>query len=353
MNFNLFNTIIFSGIVYGLVFAITAIINPNFRHKATLFLALTVLSLSLSNLQYWIRDVYNISIPDLLYVQFELLIIPFFFIFLTKLISLKLKWSIVVFAPFFLATIYQYWSGINHEYKYHVYVELGTIVFNIMLIGLVLYHLQNYRRGKDQIDHKVRTGWIIKTIYIGAILILFWVIVTFTFRLGDQTGLEAYYPLWIGISILIYFIGQKSLVDIRTLNERARIRELNSNNAISIPHIERGGYDTFEKIENEIQTSKLYLNPNLTLSSVAKLFDISPGYLSQLMGRYSKNGFNDLINYLRVEESKKMLGNKDFHKYTNVAIGLEAGFNSKSSFFAAFKKHTGKTPNEFRKSIHL
>lgn len=144
-------------------------------------------------------------------------------------------------------------------------------------------------------------------------------------------------------------MGQKSLNDLKTLNERESIRKWNANLIAPNSVIIKGGYETFEKIENEIIVSKLYMNPNLSLTDVANAFDISSGYLSQLMGRYSDNGFNDMINKLRVQEAKKMLLDKEFDKYTNVSIGLEAGFNSKSSFFAAFKKHTGLTPSQYRK----
>ncbi|NJN50097.1 MAG: AraC family transcriptional regulator [Polaribacter sp.] len=59
--------------------------------------------------------------------------------------------------------------------------------------------------------------------------------------------------------------------------------------------------------------------------------------------------FTDFINQFRVDFAKQMLGNKEFKNYTITAIGLEAGFNSKSSFYAIFKKFTNVTPLEFQK----
>ena len=107
---------------------------------------------------------------------------------------------------------------------------------------------------------------------------------------------------------------------------------------------------TFDKVILNIIEQKLYLNPNLTLENVAQACNISSGYLSQLISEYSEQSFNGLINSFRIDEAKEMLRNPDFNKYTAAAIGLEAGFNSKSTFFAAFKKHTGTSPNSYKSS---
>ena len=68
---------------------------------------------------------------------------------------------------------------------------------------------------------------------------------------------------------------------------------------------------------------------------------------------FSKNkhfkNFFDFINSYRVESVKEMLLNKEFEHYTVLAIGLESGFNSKTSFNTVFKKMTGVTPSEYRK----
>ena len=69
-----------------------------------------------------------------------------------------------------------------------------------------------------------------------------------------------------------------------------------------------------------------------------------------LVNKFSGKNFSDYINSLRVEEAKRCLRNPGFEAYTMVAIGLECGFNSKSTFYTAFKKFTGQTPTSFRKS---
>jgi len=67
------------------------------------------------------------------------------------------------------------------------------------------------------------------------------------------------------------------------------------------------------------------------------------------MNAHAGSNFPDYINKYRVKEAKKLLGDNNFSAYTIVAIGLECGFNSKSTFYYAFKKFTGLTPTAYRK----
>jgi AraC-like DNA-binding protein len=77
--------------------------------------------------------------------------------------------------------------------------------------------------------------------------------------------------------------------------------------------------------------------------------DLSRSHLSRIINSELKTTFSDYINLLRVNEAKKYLLQPDFSNYTLVAIGLEAGFNSKTTFNSAFKKFAGMTPSAFKK----
>ncbi|TMM58866.1 helix-turn-helix domain-containing protein [Maribacter algarum] len=97
-----------------------------------------------------------------------------------------------------------------------------------------------------------------------------------------------------------------------------------------------------------LEKGKIYQNPELSLTAVAEKLNISGPYLSQLVNKLSNSNFSDFINSYRIRDAEYMLTDSDFTGYTNVAIGLEAGFNSKSAFYSSFKKHTGLTPSEYR-----
>lgn len=99
-----------------------------------------------------------------------------------------------------------------------------------------------------------------------------------------------------------------------------------------------------------LQKERLYRNENLSQVDIAAKISISPGYLSRIINQVGGCSFSDLVNRHRVEEVKHNLIHPDFSQYTIESIGYEAGFNSKSAFYTAFKKHTGLTPVAWRKS---
>jgi AraC-like DNA-binding protein len=92
---------------------------------------------------------------------------------------------------------------------------------------------------------------------------------------------------------------------------------------------------------------KPFLEKELTLVILAKYLNIKPQQLSQVINEKARVNFNDFINKYRVLYSKNLLLSADYKKYTITAISDLAGFKSKTTFYAAFKKYTGVTPKEF------
>lgn len=93
--------------------------------------------------------------------------------------------------------------------------------------------------------------------------------------------------------------------------------------------------------------SKPYLNPNISLHKVALSIDINPIELSQVINEMIGQNFNDYINTFRVNEAKSILASPEYEKFTIETIAKMAGFNSKSTFYSAFKRNLGVNPKEF------
>ncbi|MCH2230833.1 MAG: helix-turn-helix domain-containing protein [Crocinitomicaceae bacterium] len=102
-----------------------------------------------------------------------------------------------------------------------------------------------------------------------------------------------------------------------------------------------------ELMENE----NLYLNPELTLRSLANYMNLSPNHMSQLLNKGINKNFSDFLNTYRLENFKLKLKNSNAHKLTILALAYDSGFNSKTVFNTFFKKKMGMTPKAYLKQI--
>jgi AraC-like DNA-binding protein len=106
-----------------------------------------------------------------------------------------------------------------------------------------------------------------------------------------------------------------------------------------------------ERLKECMKNDKPYLNPGLSLVKLSRKLSIQPRHLSQIINASLNQTFIDFINAYRIEEAKKCLSDPSMSEETILEIAYMVGFNSKSAFNNAFKKITGKTPSEFKKSI--
>lgn len=104
-------------------------------------------------------------------------------------------------------------------------------------------------------------------------------------------------------------------------------------------------------IEEYIFTQQLYLNPALTLKDMSETIGIAERNISYTINRNYNQNFFMFINSYRVEEAKRLLTGFDKTKTTMQGVAFDAGFNSRSAFYEAFKKHTGMTPTEYRNKL--
>lgn len=101
------------------------------------------------------------------------------------------------------------------------------------------------------------------------------------------------------------------------------------------------------KIESFIKEEKLYQNPDLTLTDVAKKLQTNASIISKAINQGFGLNFNDFINNYRIEAVKQCFENGEHKKSTLLGIAFDCGFNSKATFNRAFKKSTGLSPKEF------
>lgn len=372
LNFNIFNVVIISGVIQGFIFSLIVLAQKKYVTNNTVYLGLIVLFLSLSNLQYWLLDTKLANaypIIKLIFIPWHWLVLPMFYLYVHKFIgrkklSYKTKFSLLL--PFFIILfIHLVYAFLTHSYDninkieshfqrgIYVYLEFLSFIFNVIIMVLVYRMILIHEKDKSYNVSwiKSETNWLKKLIYTGLIICLCWLVALIIIVIYDLNKSFIFYPIWIGISVLVYWIGYVGISKSQQLKKRIELRKKRIVNFKESLIVEQKKSKGFYKVENHIKVNKSYLNPNLSLEILAKDLNLSEGYISQIINNNSNLNFNDYINSLRVNDAKSMLTNIEYNNYTVIAIGLEAGFNSKSSFYTAFKKFTRKTPTEYKKHV--
>jgi AraC-like DNA-binding protein len=102
----------------------------------------------------------------------------------------------------------------------------------------------------------------------------------------------------------------------------------------------------YARLMELMNEEKLYADMELNLKGTAGLLGVTPHQLSQFLNEHLNMDFRNFVNRFRVEEAQRLL--KADPDMGILTICFEVGFNSKSTFNAAFKKQTGMTPREYR-----
>ncbi len=101
------------------------------------------------------------------------------------------------------------------------------------------------------------------------------------------------------------------------------------------------------KIAKYIKLEDVYTNPNLSLTDVASALQTNRNLVSMIINQGFGMNFNDYINAQRVNAVILKINQGILDRNTLLAVALDCGFNSKSTFNRAFKKKTSLTPKDF------
>ncbi len=364
-----------AGAVQGFIFNIATFLARKKIEKPVIFLNLLVLFLSLNNLQTWLLE--KGFVPDLFFLKhfvfpWYVLILPMFYAFLIYYLGIEkrrmpflgLTIGIVMVEligrTIVLILVRHGALEISVMPMYNAIEDAVTLLYSVFIFSKAVDLIFRYSSLYPEILAYDDLKWIKRFIKWGAVIFVLWgiaVLLNIFSKTIKAPG--SYYPLRIASSVLIYWIGYQAFFRYVILKDRIVLRKEMRNKgelkilkaplkSSSIIQVEKHE-EEFNEIHNGILDEQKYFNPQLSLDILAEEMNMSSGKLSMLINQFSGKNFSDYINSLRVEEAKKLLATPEFKTYTIVSIGLECGFNSKSTFYTAFKKFTGKTPTQYRK----
>ncbi len=243
-------------------------------------------------------------------------------------------------------------TSISIKHAFYYAEEYFSIIFTIYLLRKTFKIITKYKTQNSKFTHShvsINTNWLKQLLSFGLLICVFWFIIIFYNQYSTNSifNNNGKYFLWISMSILIYWLGYLGVYHSGIFAQRRKIR-INNLKDKSLFNKSNLNISRFEEIDSAIKGNKMYLNPNLSLDLLSDDFNLSAGYISQLVNKFSKTNFSRYINVLRVKDAKVMLTNKEYRNYTIIAIALEAGFNSKSAFYSTFKKEVGISPTEYQ-----
>jgi YesN/AraC family two-component response regulator len=108
--------------------------------------------------------------------------------------------------------------------------------------------------------------------------------------------------------------------------------------------------DLFDRLIRLVNEKKVFVQPDVKISSLATELKTNTNYLSKLIHDNFHLNFNDYINRLRVEYACQLLNDNNAKNLPLQNIWHKAGFATRSTFYEAFRKHSGTTPSAFRKT---
>ncbi len=390
---NIFSIVSLIGAAQGLFLCVTLIAwrHGNRRANALIAVLFFIMSIALWN-AYLLSSGFYKEFPYTLrvYDVLRLLTGPLIYLYVREMIVRPMRWRDVLhflptFAygllliPFFMSdeAVKQAFVEKTLQGQHYDYVVLAALRpwYNLayMLVALQLLREYSKRIRQHFADIEVVSlqwlwniviGVTILTVLIGisSVVGLFGVV-----RPSEvNSGMALLAALWMyGIA---YFALQKTMVysdELRQLLAAEPIlalpsattfpalailhpKELNPSNdkpSQALPPISSS--EQLQYLLRFMDERKPYLNHQLTLSRLADATGL-PGYrISELLNKELGESFFDFVNKYRVEEWKERVRKEEMQQ-TIQELAYIVGFNSKSSFNAAFKKHTGQTPSAFR-----
>lgn len=368
MDSSFFNFLLIAGAVQGFIFNGFTLFSKKKVDKVIIFLNLTVFFLSLNNLQAWLiakEFRFDLFFLKQFLVPWYMFIMPMFYMFLIHYLKIQdkvrsfLKFAIVLFLlELILRSVFIMNASEADISSIKMYTSIEEIVnatFSTFLFWRCLRIAFKESKLLDFIINYDNIKWLKIFLILGGFVLGFWILAIILNTYFDDA--RAYYPLRLATSVLLYWIGYQGTSRYTLLHDRIMLRgklaalkpetaeKVETENNLSEKHQQE-----FETIADYIISEQRFLDSKLSLEQLSEELDISAGHLSKLINNYSEYNFSDYINSLRVEQAKALLTDDDFDNYTIVAIGLECGFNSRSTFYTAFKKFTDLTPSEYRKT---
>ena len=247
-------------------------------------------------------------------------------------ISVNRKWPHYV--PFAVLTAYYFLEGFSH-----------TIFFTVFGIQYIFYSTVITREllGRKK---KIKKTWMFFITYSYGLCWLF-AIGANIFSQFELESMAQIMELIAFMTTTVLFCGFIFFAMSRP-EIFMYVKVSVSNQIRNIDVSQNGVVKRMEEIKRLFDENELYADPLLNRKTLAAELGIDIQQLSKEINQYFKMNFSELINKHRIQAAKVLLEKPELN-IKDIYYGV--GFSSRSAFNTSFKKLTGKTPSDYRKTV--
>lgn len=269
----------------------------------------------------------------------DMFIIPFYSFVLMELV--KPGWTtwrkaVMLELPFVLLPAIYCVTG-NNIYFYILAVwgaVYGLTTFVVMFFLIRRY----YRQLKERFSYQenINLNWLLAILSSCFLILIIWTMSCFVINVDfDDLYMVLSLAIWMFICYFVY--KHESVIDELTDSDAGPI-----DDGLDDGNVAQGLAATVRQLFEE---EKIYLNPKLKLSDVARMVGTNRTYLSRFFNEENGQTFYDFVNNYRVEHATQLLRTSS---YTVLEVAEKSGFNSVSTFRRAFVAAHKCSPNEYR-----
>ena len=290
-------------------------------------------------LYFFNKHEFEIEFPNTAFLY-----IPFLFFYAQNITAQFSKKSWRLLFPAFFTTVFHCIFQFT-EWELFVIIEsILSYLFSIYICFIILKTIHTHQKNIAQYFSSLEDKTLNWLRILSIILIafnLFWLVEDLIFIF---TPWEFYLPQISAFAtiITIYWIGFSSLKQPTIFKEEQIETEIIEEKELTKIEI-----DIFQIVEESMKAGALYKNKNLNLSDLALHLNKNEKILSRIINTATKDNFYHYINSYRIRFFKQLLEEKQKNHLTLFGLAQECGFNTKSTFYTAFKKAEDCTPNEW------
>lgn len=287
---------------------------------------------------------------------------PLTYLFVSRLLSINS--NKYTFLHFFPALIYAlliiYFFTLGSTYFDHLIttpevwdlilkIETFGLISNISYLVVCFALLNRYKsKSKDAIAFQQPTIIFIKNYLIIVTLCLsLWVFSYVSgYFIGYFSAIVNYSTVWFSMPFASYLVGYYLITKppLFSWNFSVNKRDVGRLHPELVNQLK-------EKLDNLICNERVYMREDLTLKELSDLIDTSVHNLSWLLNDVYEQCFYDFINTLRIKAFAAKIEDGEHIKKTILALALEVGFKSKSTFNKSFKSVYQTTPSNYIKEV--